>query len=181
VDTSDLPTAERAERKRERTETWQTAGFDNPAEARLILALVGWYVTLDLSWAVIVPYKAQVQFLTTRLKELLGDEALVTGNVGSVDSFQGGERDVICYGFTRSNPAGQIGFLRELRRINVAITRAKRQLVLVGDLSSLRAARDKGFRELIHALERHTAQHGEIHPSRRLADLLRDARKVTHG
>jgi superfamily I DNA and/or RNA helicase len=177
VDTSDLPEGTRAERERKRTETWQVAGYDNPAEARLIVDLVQWYARTGRTWAVIVPYRAQVQFLTARLTTMLGDETLVTDNVGTVDAFQGGERDIICYSFTRSNRAGRVGFLAELRRINVAITRAKQQLVLLGDLTTLCSARDVRFRELMQALQRHTARHGEIHRSETVAKLLRDAQE----
>ncbi len=175
VDTSDMDTLARAERERTRSETWQVAGYDNPAEARLIIDLIQWYARTGCSWAVIVPYRAQVQLLTTRLSTMLGDETRVTDNVGTVDAFQGGERDIICYGFTRSNPAKRIGFLAELRRINVAITRAKQQLVLVGDFTTLRAARNPRFQELAQALHHHTTRHGEVHMSRMAADLLRDA------
>ena len=54
---------------------------------------------------------------------------MVRLNVGTVDSFQGGERDVILYGFTRSNSGAPRRLPQELRRVNVAITRAKLQLV----------------------------------------------------
>ena len=156
VDTSDLGTRARAERERTRSETWQAAGYDNLAEARLIINLIQWYARTGRSWAVIVPYRAQVQLLTARLSAMLGDETRINDNVGTVDAFQGGERDIICYGFTRSNSARRIGFLAELRRINVAITRAKQQLVLVGDFTTLRTARNPRFQELAQALHDHT-------------------------
>jgi hypothetical protein len=91
-----------------------------------------------------------------------GDAEKVRLNVGTVDSFQGGERDVILYGFTRSNPERRVGFLRELRRVNVAITRARQQLVLVGDLETLTSAKDEGFRGLAGSLRDYVAGSGEI-------------------
>ncbi len=52
---------------------------------------------------------------------------------GMVDSFQGQERDIIAITLTRSNPQGEIGFLSDIRRMNVGMTRARRKLLLVGD------------------------------------------------
>jgi len=57
--------------------------------------------------------------------------------VGTVDSFQGQERDIIAITLTRSNPQGEIGFLSDIRRMNVGMTRARRKLLLVGDSSTL--------------------------------------------
>ena len=55
----------------------------------------------------------------------------------AVDSFQGQERDIIAITLTRSNPQGEIGFLSDIRRMNVGMTRARRKLLLVGDSSTL--------------------------------------------
>lgn len=69
-----------------------------------------------------------------------------------MDSFQGQERDLILFAFTRSNGKAAVGFLAEWRRLNVAMTRAKRQLILVGDLNTLTRqprvaqARDAAFK-----------------------------------
>ena len=57
--------------------------------------------------------------------------------MGTVDSFQGQERDIIAITLTRSNPQGEIGFLSDIRRMNVSMTRARRKLLLVGDSSTL--------------------------------------------
>ena len=59
--------------------------------------------------------------------------------MGTVDSFQGQERDVIAISLTRSNHARDIGFLSDIRRMNVGMTRARRKLLLVGDSSTLSA------------------------------------------
>ena len=56
---------------------------------------------------------------------------------GTVDSFQGQERDIIVISLVRSNEEGQIGFLRDLRRMNVAITRARMKLILIGNRKTL--------------------------------------------
>ena len=58
-------------------------------------------------------------------------------SMGTVDSFQGQERDIIAITLTRSNPQGEIGFLSDIRRMNVGMTRARRKLLLVGDSSTL--------------------------------------------
>ncbi|MDQ3577602.1 MAG: AAA domain-containing protein [Actinomycetota bacterium] len=163
VDTAGLPQAKRRERQAGDKEQGQ-GGYHNPVEARLLAKLAAHYDGLGQEWAVIVPYRAQAKAITTALVGLIGQPDKVRLNIGSVDSFQGGERDVILYGFTRSNLEGRVGFLTELRRANVAFTRAKRQLVLVGDLSTLTTARDDGFRELAVTLRDHIARKGDIRP-----------------
>ncbi|PPK61869.1 AAA domain-containing protein [Actinokineospora auranticolor] len=154
VDTSDLP--RRFERR-----SGDAAGYINAVEAEVLCRLAAHYARLGREWAVIVPYVAQLKAVSARLVELIGDEHAVRRNVGSVDSFQGGERDVILYGFTRSNPQGGVGSLSELRHLNVALTRVRRQLVMVGDLSTLVAADDPGFRRLALALREHLAACGD--------------------
>ena len=88
--------------------------------------------------AVISPYKQQVYLL----KELLlnSPELQVYKDkisVNTIDSFQGQERDIVYIGLTRSNSDGVIGFLSDVRRMNVAITRAKKKLVVIGDSATL--------------------------------------------
>ncbi len=73
--------------------------------------------------------------------------------VGTVDGFQGQERDVIVISLVRDNAEGNIGFLRDLRRMNVAITRARMKLIIVGNAQTL--SRHKFYRALIeHIKER---------------------------
>ncbi len=87
---------------------------------------------------VISPYRAQVQYLRRLIKK---DEFfkpyrhLIT--VNTVDGFQGQERDVIVISLVRANDEGQIGFLRDLRRMNVAITRARMKLIILGDAATM--------------------------------------------
>ena len=172
VDTARLPPAQRYEKSGRDRERWGQPGYTNPAEAELLTELAALYHRLGTEWAVIVPYKAQVAKITAALTRLIGDATLVELNVGTVDSFQGGERDVILYGFTRSNPDGKVGFLDELRRANVAFTRAKHQLVLVGDMDTVTSARDPGFRELAQSLRGYLAQRGDIRQHREIRDRL---------
>jgi hypothetical protein len=171
VNTADQPEPRRRERRHERAETWQMAGYDNRAEAGLIGDLVQWYTRHERQWAVIAPYRAQVQLLTLRLAELLGDDA-VRDRIGTVDTFQGREYDIVIYSLTRSNAAGQVGFLSEVRRVNVAITRAREQLVLVGDFGTLTRARDTGFRHLAGQLFAYAGKLGDVVESLDLRDRL---------
>ncbi|MFM9610291.1 AAA domain-containing protein [Streptomyces niveiscabiei] len=161
VDTCDLPPADRAEGGDPRSRI-------NRAEADLLAALARRCTADDEEWAVIVPYRAQAALIRNLLKDLPPG----TGDIATVDSFQGGERDVVLYGFTRSNPSGEVGFLDELRRANVAFTRARRRLILVGDFDTLTRATDEGFRDLARALREHTADVGELLPSRDLEARL---------
>ena len=80
---------------------------------------------------VITPYRAQVRLL----RELLADVPDV--EVDSVDGFQGREKDAILVSLVRSNPQGEIGFLADTRRTNVAFTRARKSLVVIGDSATL--------------------------------------------
>lgn len=91
-----------------------------------------------IDFGLISPYKAQVQYLRGRIKEnsfLRPFRSLIT--VNTVDGFQGQERDVIFISLVRANEDGQIGFLNDLRRMNVAITRARMKLIILGDASTL--------------------------------------------
>ena len=87
---------------------------------------------------VISPYRAQVQYLRKliRKREFFKPYRKLI-SVNTVDGFQGQERDIILISLVRANEEGQIGFLRDLRRMNVAITRARMKLIILGDVSTL--------------------------------------------
>jgi superfamily I DNA and/or RNA helicase len=93
-----------------------------------------------LTIGVIAPYRAQINCLLDAIEEnddlyrLLQQRML---SVGTVDSYQGQERDIIAISLTRSNNHDEIGFLSDIRRMNVGMTRARRKLLLVGDSSTL--------------------------------------------
>ena len=125
----------------------ETFGRINKDEANLLLQQLDTYINkiggeriLDerIDFGIISPYKAQVQYLRGKIK---GSKALHPYRhlftVNTVDGFQGQERDVIFISLVRANDDGQIGFLRDLRRMNVAITRARMKLVILGDASTL--------------------------------------------
>ena len=87
---------------------------------------------------VISPYRAQVQYLRRLLmKREFFKPFRRQISINTVDGFQGQERDIIIISLVRSNDEGQIGFLRDLRRMNVAITRARMKLIILGDKSTM--------------------------------------------
>lgn len=127
----------------------QAAGLSriNPAEAELTLDTLKRYfekigkeriLEERLDVGLISPYKGQVYLLRQMLRRdsfWKPFRNLIT--TGTVDSFQGQERDIIVISLVRSNEEGQIGFLRDLRRMNVAITRARMKLILIGNRKTL--------------------------------------------
>lgn len=122
-------------------------GRINKSEAELSIEQLKGYITkigrerfLDerIDVGMISPYKAQVQYL----RRLVRNDAFFKPyrqaiTINTVDGFQGQERDVILISLVRANEEGQIGFLNDLRRMNVAITRARMKLIILGDASTL--------------------------------------------
>jgi len=87
---------------------------------------------------IIAPYKMQTEYLKERLEEQeYFKDSPHHFSVRTVDGFQGQERDIICISLTRSNDNGDIGFLADTRRMNVALTRAKKKLIVFGDSATL--------------------------------------------
>jgi hypothetical protein len=164
IDTSALEWAKRRDQPGGDKERLNQRGFRNQLEAELLADLAVHYARAHREWGVIVPYLAQAELIRKMLVGRAGSAEMIRLNVGTVDSFQGGERDVILYGFTRSNPERRVGFLSETRRVNVAISRAKMQLAMVGDLETLTSARNAGFRDLARSLRDYVAGSGEIVP-----------------
>ena len=128
-------------------EKTEGTGITNPEEAAFLLRhlrqLVGhlaeYYPPKNFpSLAVISPYRHQVQLLQDLVAE---SEALRPYRekiaVNTIDSFQGQERDIVYIGMTRSNADSRIGFLSEIRRMNVAMTRARKRLIVIGDSATL--------------------------------------------
>jgi superfamily I DNA and/or RNA helicase len=125
----------------------ESFGRVNKGEADLTLSTLQEYFTkigkqriLDeqIDVGVISPYRAQVQYLRRLVKKrdfFKPFRHLIT--VNTVDGFQGQERDVVLISLVRSNDDGQIGFLRDLRRMNVAITRARMKLIILGDVPTM--------------------------------------------
>jgi len=119
----------------------------NKEEAHLLIDRLYKYISkigrdrvLDeqIDFGLISPYKAQVQYMRSLIKRdvfFKPYRKLIT--VHTVDGFQGQERDVILISLVRANDEGKIGFLQDLRRMNVAITRARMKLIILGNASTL--------------------------------------------
>lgn len=125
--------------------------IDNLAE---YIAKIGEHRILDerIDFGIISPYKAQVQYLSSRIKSSSRLKRVRhLFSVNTVDGFQGQERDVIFISLVRANDKGQIGFLNDLRRMNVAMTRARMKLVIIGDASTL--ATHKFYSSLLQYIE----------------------------
>ena len=147
VDTSQFQLPENEESLFKEQFVGESFGRINKAEAELtLMALenyfgkIGKQRILDerIDVGVISPYRAQVQYLRRLLKKkdfFKPYRHLIS--VNTVDGFQGQERDVILISLVRANDEGQIGFLRDLRRMNVAITRARMKLIILGDASTM--------------------------------------------
>ena len=107
--------------------------------ARLVAALGEHYQPQDFpSVAVISPYKQQIQLLKEQLQHTPALQPYAAKiSVNTIDSFQGQERDIVYISMTRSNTENKIGFLSDIRRMNVAMTRARKKLVVIGDSGTL--------------------------------------------
>ncbi len=113
----------------------RSTSYENEKEAKIVQALVEELLDMGAKIediGIITPYAAQVKLL----KRLLDSEERVF-EIKSVDGFQGREKEIIIISFVRSNDKGEIGFLQDLRRLNVALTRAKRKLICIGDSQTL--------------------------------------------
>jgi ATP-dependent RNA/DNA helicase IGHMBP2 len=90
------------------------------------------------SIAIVSPYKQQITILKEQIEHLPDlQEVLAHISVNTIDSFQGQERDIVYISLTRSNAEGAIGFLSDIRRMNVAMTRARKKLIVIGDSATL--------------------------------------------
>jgi len=148
IDTSELDLQEKA--------VAEGTGRLNTGEAELLVRELKNYMERigirrileeHIDFGVISPYRAQVHYLRHLLKKepfFRPCRRLIT--VHTVDGFQGQERDVIMISLVRANEKGQIGFLRDLRRMNVAITRARMKLLIWGEAVTL--TRHPFYREL---------------------------------
>ncbi len=125
----------------------ESFGRVNKPEAReTLLALAEYFVKIGrqrimderIDVGIISPYRAQVQYIRHLIKKTdFFKPFRKIISVNTVDGFQGQERDIILVSLVRSNADGQIGFLRDLRRMNVAMTRARMKLILLGDAATL--------------------------------------------
>ena len=140
----------------------ESFGRINKKEAELTLMTLQYYFNkvgkqrlLDehIDVGIISPYRAQVQYLRRLLmkKEYFKPFRRFI-SINTVDGFQGQERDIIVVSLVRSNESGQIGFLRDLRRMNVAITRARMKLIILGDKDTM--TQHPFYRKLWHYIKK---------------------------
>lgn len=124
----------------------ETLSYSNPKEGDILFKhlqqlLIDYSAIIDLpkiEIGIISPYKEQREWLKENILHLeLERTKLGTLSVKTIDGFQGEERDVIYISLVRSNDKHEIGFLNDLRRMNVAITRAKKKLVVIGDSATI--------------------------------------------
>lgn len=139
----------------------ESYGRINKMEGKLTLAALQLYfdkigreriLSERIDVGIISPYRAQVQYLRQMIKQdpyFKPYRSLIS--VNTVDGFQGQERDVILISLVRANDDGQIGFLSDLRRMNVAITRARMKLIILGDAPTM--TRHPFYRKLYDYIE----------------------------
>ena len=157
----DVPMEWKREGTGEGLESLEGSSRINKAEAELTLLTLQQYferigktrvLNERLDVGVISPYRAQVQYLRSQLRKkeyFKPFRHLIS--VNTVDGFQGQERDIIVISLVRSNDEGQIGFLCDLRRMNVAITRARMKLIIIGDPQTM--TRHPFYRKLYEYIE----------------------------
>ncbi len=121
--------------------------YYNPKEARIIKHLIEAIKENNIPLSevgIISPYGAQTALLR---KQFSKDENL---EIKTIDGFQGREKEIIIISFVRNNPEGNLGFLKDYRRLNVALTRAKTKLILIGNENTLR--RDRLYERLLEQI-----------------------------
>lgn len=152
----------------------ESCGRINRAEAELTLSTLQEYfdkigknriLEESIDVGIISPYRAQVQLLRKmiRQKEFFRPYRRLI-SVNTVDGFQGQERDIILISLVRSNDGGEIGFLRDLRRMNVAITRARMKLIILGSAATMTS--HPFYRKLYEFIQKMTDS-SEDYPSKK--------------
>ena len=152
----------------------ESCGRINRAEAELTLSILQEYfdkigknriLEESIDVGIISPYRAQVQLLRKmiRQKEFFRPYRRLI-SVNTVDGFQGQERDIILISLVRSNDGGEIGFLRDLRRMNVAITRARMKLIILGNAATMTS--HPFYRKLYEFIQKMTDS-SEDYPSKK--------------
>ena len=163
IDTTDMDFAERTvSAGNSRLNTLEGDFFI--AELERYVQRIGVQRILDerIDFGLISPYKAQVKYLRSKIKKSAVLKPIKQQlSINTIDGFQGQERDVVMISLVRSNDDGRIGFLSDLRRMNVAITRARMKVMIVGDASTLQ--HHKFYAQLRAYIEQLApeSQHGE--------------------
>ena len=159
IDTSEYSeSSEHSENSEKRN---NSGSITNAQEARLVIHALRVYIEMispqnieseRIDFGIITPYRGQARLIRRLLKMQHYFRRLKRHiTVGTVDGFQGQERDVIVISLVRDNADGHIGFLRDLRRMNVAMTRARMKLIIVGNAQTL--AHHRFYRTLIEHIK----------------------------
>ena len=159
IDTSEYSeSSEHSENSEKRN---NSGSITNAQEARLVIHALRDYIEMispqkieseRIDFGIITPYRGQARLIRRLLKMQHYFRKLKRHiTVGTVDGFQGQERDVIVISLVRDNADGHIGFLRDLRRMNVAMTRARMKLIIVGNAQTL--AHHRFYRALIEHIK----------------------------
>jgi ATP-dependent RNA/DNA helicase IGHMBP2 len=122
----------------------ETESLFNIGEVELTSNLAKHYLKMltnsneSLNIGILSPYKSQVKKIREKLLNYL-ENPKINLSVDTIDSFQGSEKDIIIISLVRSNDFGEIGFLEDVRRMNVALTRAKKELVVIGNSETIKS------------------------------------------
>lgn len=148
-----------------RLETRNDFSYANQCEGRVIARLLdGLNRQADASGArysvaLLSGYLAQIKLLRREIARRLDAWQAIDIECNTVDAFQGREADIAIYSVTRSNTEGDIGFLRDIRRLNVALSRGRKYLVIVGDhLFAKSATGENPFAKVVDHIERHPSE-----------------------
>lgn len=159
--------------------------FINPAETELILKhVIPQFLEKNIAYkdfAIISPYKAQCTYVKEQAAKNpeIEEEQL---QVETLDSFQGKELDIIIFSFCRSSMENRVGFLDDSRRLNVAFSRARKKLILVGNTRTLTRPRshyDQYYTKLFKDLVEHAKGKGHLLLTNRLRDIPSSIKKGT--
>ena len=135
--------------------------YNNACEVKVIVELLKQFNQMAInaqrnySIAVLTGYSAQLKLLNRYLASELDNWKAVTVECNTVDAFQGREADIAVYSVTRSNKKGEIGFLRDAERLNVALSRGRVGLVIVGDHHFCRTSGNHALHRVLDYVERH--------------------------
>ena len=127
--------------------------YINDLEIEIVLDIIKMYLNNGINpknIGVISPYANQVRTINKKTNV----------DVKSVDSFQGGEKDIIIISLVRTNNNGDIGFLKDMRRLNVSLTRAKKKLMIIGNRETLKINKD--YKEFLEFCEQFAYIHMHV-------------------
>lgn len=138
-----------------------SSSFDNACEVKVIVQFlkqlnqIAVQTEKKYSVAVLTGYAAQLKLLNRNLASELNNWQALTVECNTVDAFQGREADIAVYSVTRSNKEGKVGFLRDAERLNVALSRGKVGLLIVGDHSFCRTLSNNPLHRVLDYVEGH--------------------------